>query len=317
MTIQQFRYFAKIVDCGSMSEAASKLHISQPSLSIAIRELENEIGKMLFQRSKKGITITQDGMEFLGYVRQVLQQMNLIEGRYIQGTATRQKFSVSSHHYLFIANAFVDFINQFDGDEYTFALRETTTWGIIEDVKNLRSEIGIMYMSNFNRQVISKVLKENYLKFDPLFSKKPRIFLYRQHPLAKREKVTLDDLQEYPKVQYDQGIHNSFYFSEEILSNINTKKSIIVTDRHAVVNMLVGLNAYTIGTGIYPSSLHGRAITSVPLDVDEIIEIGIVTLADYVPSPLGKLYLDSLKKLAASLCHDFPNTTATEETTLS
>ena len=176
MTIQQFRYFAKIVDCGSMSEAASKLHISQPSLSIAIRELENEIGKMLFQRSKKGITITQDGMEFLGYVRQVLEQMNLIEGRYIQGTATRQKFSVSSHHYLFISNAFVDFINQFDGDEYTFALRETTTWGIIEDVKNLRSEIGIMYMSNFNRQVISKVLKENYLKFDPLFSKKTSYF---------------------------------------------------------------------------------------------------------------------------------------------
>ncbi len=301
MTLQQLRYMIKIAECGSMSEAAAKLFISQPSLSVAIRDLENETGRTFFLRSNRGVTITPDGIEFLGYARQVLQQADLLESRYSKNAKIRQRFSVSTHHYPFTANAFVDLIKRFGGDEYEFALRETTTYGIIEDVKSQRSEIGILYLSTFNRQIITKLLQENCLSFSPLLSRSPHVFLYRAHPLAERTLLKLEELDDYPCISYDQGIHNSFYYAEEILSARNVKKSIKVTDRAAVVNLLIGVEAYTIGTGIFPSYLHGQDIIAIPLDVDEHIQVGIVTHQDYIPSCLGKIYLEALQQIASLL----------------
>ena len=286
---------------GSISEAAKSLFISQSSLSAAIKELETEIRIIIFARTNRGIQISAEGAEFLGYARQVLQQAELLEEKYINGTPSKQRFSVSTQHYTFTANAFVDLIKAFGADEYEFTLRETKTFEIIDDIKNLRCELGVIHLSSFNEQIIRKYLKDSNLVFTELFAVKPHIFIYKKNPLAGRTSVTLDDLEDLPCLSYEQGDHNSFYFSEEILSTLPHRKSIKVSDRAAVVNLLIGVNAYTISTGVFPSYLHGDDIISIPLEVDEIIRVGVLTRKDYVPTRLGEVYLSALKRIADDL----------------
>jgi DNA-binding transcriptional LysR family regulator len=301
LTLQQLRYAIKVAECGSISEAAAQLFISQPSLSFAVKELEREIKVVIFLRTNRGIIATAEGEEFLGYARQVVQQAELLEAKYISGTSLKQRFSVSAQHYTFIANAFVDLIKKFGGDEYEFTLRETTTYGIIEDVRNLRSEIGVLYLSPFNDQIIMKLLKENGLIFEELLAASPHVFISRTHPLSSRSRVTLDDLEDFPCLSFEQGAHNSFYFAEEILSTRSVKKSIKVTDRAAIINMLIGVNAYTISTGIFPSYLHGDDIVAIPLETDCIIRVGVITHKDYLPTHLGQIYLKALEDVATSV----------------
>lgn len=263
--------------------------------------METEIKLTIFVRTNRGIVVSTDGAEFLGYARQVLQQAELLEEKYFTSTPSKQKFSVSTQHYTFTANAFVDLIKEFGADEYEFTLRETKTFDIIDDVKNLRSELGVIYLSSFNEPVIRKLLNDGNLTFTELFAAKPHIFVCRDNPLSKREYITLDDLEELPCLTYEQGEHNSFYFSEEILSTTHHKKSIKVSDRAAVVNLLIGVNAYTISTGIFPSYLHGDDIVAVPLQVDETIRVGVITHKDYTPTRLGEIYLAALKRIADNL----------------
>jgi len=290
-----------VANKGSISEAAKSLFISQSSLSAAIKELETEIRIIIFARTNRGIQISAEGAEFLGYARQVLQQAELLEEKYINGTPSKQRFSVSTQHYTFTANAFVDLIKAFGADEYEFTLRETKTFEIIDDIKNLRCELGVIHLSSFNEQIIRKYLKDSNLVFTELFAVKPHIFIYKKNPLAGRTSVTLDDLEDLPCLSYEQGDHNSFYFSEEILSTLPHRKSIKVSDRAAVVNLLIGVNAYTISTGVFPSYLHGDDIISIPLEVDEIIRVGVLTRKDYVPTRLGEVYLSALKRIADDL----------------
>jgi len=301
MTLQQLKYAIEVADKGSISEAAKNLFVAQPSLSAAIKELEKEIQITIFARTNRGIIVSADGAEFLGYARQVLQQAELLEEKYISSVPSKQRFSVSTHHYTFAANAFVELIKEFGADEYEFTLRETKTYDIINDVKTLRSELGIIYLSSFNEQIINKYLNDGNLIFSELFAASPHIFVSRNNPLANRKYVTLDDLEELPYVTYEQGEHNSFYFAEEILSTLHHKKSIKVSDRAAVVNLLIGVDAYTISTGVFPSYLHGDDIIAVPLEVDEIIRVGVITHKDYVPTRLGEIYLNALKKIADDL----------------
>lgn len=301
MTLQQLRYVTEVADRRSISEAALRLFISQPSLSAAIRELEKEIGIQLFARTNRGVLITPEGAEFLGYARQVLQQTELIEAKYVKRAQAKQRFSVSTQHYAFTANAFVDLIKEFGGDEYEFTLRETTTYGIIDDVRYLRSEMGVLYLSEFNERVIRKLLKESDLEFRELFAVPPHIFISRLHPLAGQKSVALDELEEYPCLSIEQGEHNSFYFSEEILSTRAVRKSIKVTDRAAAINMLRGVDAYLIATGVFPSYLHGEDIIAVPLEADEVIRVGTVVRKDYLPTPLGAIYHGALERIAAQV----------------
>jgi len=301
MTLQQLKYAIEVADKGSISEAAKSLFVSQPSLSAAIKELEKEIQITVFARTNRGIIVSADGAEFLGYARQVLQQAELLEEKYISSVPSKQRFSVSTHHYTFAANAFVELIKEFGADEYEFTLRETKTYDIINDVKTLRSELGIIYLSSFNEHIIQKYLNDGNLIFSELFAASPHIFVSRNNPLANREYVTLDDLDELPCVTYEQGEHNSFYFAEEILSTLHHKKSIKVSDRAAVVNLLIGVDAYTISTGVFPSYLHGDDIIAVPLRVDETIRVGVITHKDYVPTRLGEIYLTALKRIADDL----------------
>ncbi len=301
MTLQQLKYAIEIANKGSINEAAKSLFISQPSLSNAIHALETEIKTTIFIRNNRGVSITAEGNEFLGYARQVVQQAELLEEKYLSGMPAKQRFSVSTHHYLFAANAFVDLIREFGVDEYEFSFRETKTFEVIDDVKNLKSEIGLIYLSSFNETVIRKLLKESDLIFEELFMARPHIFIYKHHPLAQNAIITLDELEDYPCLSFEQGEQNSFYFSEEVLSTRTVKKSIKVSDRAAVVNLMIGVLGYTISTGVFPEYLHGEDIISIPLDVDEEIHVGTIMHKDVTLTHLGEIYLAALKRIAANL----------------
>ncbi len=301
MTLQQLKYLLAVAEKGSISEAAKSLFVSQPSLSNAIRELETEVARTFFVRTSKGISLTNDGAEFIGYARQVVEQAALLEGKYLSGAPVKQRFSISTHHYLFAANAFVQLVKEYGGDEYEFTIRETKTFEIIEDVKLLRSELGIIYLSKFNESVIRKLLKESDIEFYPLFAAKPHVFIYKNHPLAGKKLIELSDLDEYPCLSFEQGAYNSFYFTEEILSARSVKKSIRVSDRAAEVNFMIGLNAYTVSTGVFPKHLHGDDIVAVPLNADELINVGVIKHKDLTLSVLGETYLSALKDIAGTL----------------
>nr|WP_312290304.1 LysR family transcriptional regulator [Clostridium chromiireducens] len=296
MTLQQLKYAVEISRCGSITKAAGQLFISQPSLSNAIMELENEIGITIFNRTNRGIKVSTHGSEFLGYAKQVIEQAELLESRYSNKKQLKQSFSVSTQHYAFAVSAFVNLIKEYNLDEYEFSLRETKTYEIIEDVKNLRSEIGILYLNEFNFKVLNKFLRENNLIFNELFKANPHIFISSENPLANKKYVTLRDLEPYPYLSFEQGEFNSFYFSEEIQSTLTHKKSIIVSDRATLFNLLIGLNGYTISTGVISNDLNGNNIISVPLQLEEEITIGYIIHENISLSKIALDYVELLKE---------------------
>ncbi|MEC0268596.1 LysR family transcriptional regulator [Paenibacillus anseongense] len=295
-TLQQLKYVIEVANRRSINEAAKRLFITQPSLSNAIKDLEEEIQISIFERSNKGITLSKEGVEFLSYARQVVEQAELLESRYLNAKPSPQHFSVSTQHYAFAVNAFVSLIQEFGLDEYEFALRETKTHEIIEDVQTLRSEIGILYLNEFNEKVINKMLKSANLQFNSLFKAKPHVFISIKNPLANQSIVTIEQLQEYPYLSFDQGEYNSFHFSEEILSTISHKKSIRVTDRATLFNLLIGLNGYTISTGVLNADLNGNEIIPVPLDCEETIHVGWISHKNTMLTKLGTAYIEALKQ---------------------
>ena len=295
MTLKQLNYVVTVADTGNITEAARKLYIAQPSLTASIQELEKEYSITIFNRSKKGIEITQDGEEFLGYARQVLEQTNLIDERYTGSTTGKHRFSVSSQHYSFVVEAFVKLLKMYGGDKYEFHMRETETYDIIRDVSQLRSEIGILYLNKFNETIIQKTLRDNNLSFTPLFKVKPHVFIGRNSPLAKKKALTLEDLKPFPRLSYEQGSHNSFYFSEEILSTVDCDKEIIVRDRATLFNMLIGMDGYTICSGIISEELNGPNIVARPLKVNDYMEVGYILPKAIRPSTLTLEYINLLK----------------------
>jgi DNA-binding transcriptional LysR family regulator len=297
LTLQQLKYVIEVSKQGSINEAAKRLFISQPSLSNAIRELEEELQITIFERSNKGISLSKEGVEFLSYARQVVEQAELLESRYLNAKPSPQHFSVSTQHYAFAVNAFVSLVREYGNEEYEFALRETQTYEIIEDVKSLRSEIGILYLNEFNGKVIKKLLKAANLEFNSLFTAKPHIFISSKNPLAVQSSVTIEQLQIYPYLSFDQGEYNSFHFSEEILSTLTHKKSIRVNDRATLFNLLIGLNGYTISTGVLSADLNGNEIIPVPLESDEIINVGWISHRNTSLSMLGVAYVQALKQI--------------------
>ena len=296
MTLQQIKYIVTVAETGNMTEAAKRLFISQPSLTNAVRELENEMQVTIFNRTNKGVVVTNEGDVFLSYARQILEQVGLLEEKYLNVKERRPRFSVSCQHYSFAVNAFVDVIKMFDADQYDFTLRETQTYEIIEDVSKLRSEIGILYVSSKNEGIIGKLLKQNDLEFQELFVAKPHVFIYSKHPLAERENIALEELEEYPYLSFEQGEYNSFYFSEEILSTLDRKKNIKVRDRATLFNLVIGLNGYTVSSGVISRELNGENIIAKPLLVDEYMQIGIIRQKNMPLSRYGVLYIEALQK---------------------
>lgn len=296
MTLQQLKYAITIADSKSMNEAAKKLFISQPSLSSSIHDLEEEIGTELFIRNNRGVVPTPDGLEFIGYARQMVEQYRLIEDRYVDKKEIKKKFSVSTQHYTFAVKAFVELVKKIGMDEYECAVHETKTYDVIQDVKTFQSEIGILYLNDFNSQMLQKIFRENDLEFTELFSCKTYVYLWKGNPLASKKLITMEDLEEYPCLSFEQGSNNAFYFAEEVLSTYDYKRIIKANDRATLLNLMVGLNAYTLCSGIICEELNGGDYCAIPLDSEEEMMIGYISRKGVPLSPLGRMYLEELEK---------------------
>ena len=298
ITLQQLHYFIEVAAEGSITGAAELLYVAQPTMSASMKDLENRVGRTLLVRSARGVTLTDEGAEFLGYARQVVEQMSLLEQRYLGQPPSRRLLGVSAQHYSFVVEAFIRMVRSGEAEQHEFSLRETRTWDIIEDVRTLRSEVGVLYRNDFNRKVIDKLLRDSGLVFHPLFAALPHIFISRQNPLASRERVTLDDLADLPRLTFDQGANNSFYFAEEILSTRSSKREIRVSDRATIFNLMIGLDGYTISTGIISDDLDPE-IVAIPLDVDESIEIGWISHSGIPLTAQAQRYLAEVRAVVA------------------
>ena len=283
MTLQQLTYLVTVADCGNITEAAEKLFISQPSLSAAIHNLEKEMGVTAFTRSNKGVTVTREGEELLSFARMLLEQADNMKEHFGNGERRTPKFSVSCQHYSFAVNAFVDLIKEYDADQYSFIIRETQTGEIIEDVASGKSEIGVLYLSEHNEDVILKLIKNNQLKFEEMFVAEPHVFICKDHPLAEKEMISMEDLQPYPYLVYEQGNNNSFYFSEEFISMLD-------------FNLVIGLNGFTVSSGVIDQKLNGSSIIAKPLDVDKTMRIGIIKKKNIIFSRYASYYVEALRK---------------------
>lgn len=306
MTLQQIKYALAIADSGSMSKAADGLFISQPSLSSSIKELEKEIGITVFLRTTKGVVLTNEGSDFLSYARQVYQQHDLLTQKYSSKNGFKRKFGVSSQHYSFAVKAFVETVKKYDTLNFEFAMRETRTADVITDVGSMRSEIGILYMDNFNCKIIEKLLSDNDVEFVPLINCRAYVYMWKGHPLADEESVSLDRLRDYPCLSFEQGEHGSGFLAEEILSGNDYPRIIRSTDRATQLNFMVGLNGYTLCSGIICEELNGGDYVAVPFKEDEtnrnsVMEIGYIVKNKNMLSDIGKTYISEIEKYLANV----------------
>ena len=300
MTLQQLRYLIAIAEAGSISAAAYNIYASQSNLSIAMKELEHEFDITIFTRSNRGVTLTNEGTELLAYARQVVEQADLLESQYLHAEPRRRVFAVSSQHYAFVVNAFVGLVREIGREKYEFSLREGTTAGIIEDVRTQRSEVGVIYLSDFNRNVITKILRANDIEFHELMDCKSYVFLWKNHPLADRTEIHGEELSDYPFLSFEQGGNDSFYFSEELSSMNDYSQTVKVNDRATMVNLMVGLYGYTLCSGIVCEELNGGDYRVIPLSDDSpingVMKVGYIVKKNQILSSVGKLYIEKIQE---------------------
>lgn len=299
MTIQQLRYVTVICEEGSLNKASELLYISQPSLTSAVQELEKELGIAIFNRSGRGVTPTNDGLEFIRYAREVIAQYDNLLERYSKGGALKKKFGISTQHYSFAVKSFVEMVKQFGTDEYEFAIRETRTRDVIDDVFSGKSEIGILYLNDFNRKPLEKLFKSNGLTFTPLTECNAYVYLWKDHPLAGNKSIRFEDLKDYPCLSFEQGDNGSFYYAEEILSTSEYPKTIKATDRATMLNLMVGLNGYTLCSGVISEELNGSDFIAVPFEADSDtvgsnMIIGYISKKNMLLSHIAQLYIKEL-----------------------
>lgn len=294
MTLQQLRYAIEIANSGSMNEAAKRLFVSQPSLSNAIKELENELGITIFERNNRGISISAEGVEFLGYARQIIEQTEFMENRYTGKKRSPIYFSVSTQHYPFVVDAFVKLMKASKVPEYNFSLRETQTYEIIEDVRTLRSDLGILYINESNYKVMNKLFSDGNLKFTPLFNTNPHVYVRAGHTLAGKEMIKLADILPFPYITFEQGENNSLHFSEEMLSFTQIEKNIQVTDRATLTHLLLGSDSYTVGTGVMDAERNGDGLVTIPFDSPEVFTVGWIAHKDRKPGEMMSTFIDIL-----------------------
>lgn len=295
MTLQQLRYLLAIAKCGSICSAAHELYVSQSSLSVAVKDIERECGIKIFERSSKGTTLTNDGIELLSYARQVVEQADLMESRYAKdGKPPAQRLAIASQHYAFPVEAFLEFVEEYEGEGYTFSLRETRTQEIIEDVREFRCDVGILYLSTFNEQVLGRTLEDAGLTFTELFTAEPHIFVGEHHPLADRALLKIEDLADYPRYEFEQGSANSFYYAEEPFAELPHSKRVIISDRGTLSNLLTHHNGYTVSTGVLSSEMHS-GIVAIPLDTEERMVVGYIVHQERQLSDLAQRYIEILR----------------------
>jgi len=301
MTIQQLKYIIGIAEAGSFNKAAEKLYISQPSLTSAVHDLENELGIKIFNRSGRGISLTIEGEELLSNAKQLYLNYETVLERYKTTASAKKKFGISTQHYSFALKSFVEMVKHFNTNEYEFAIRETRTKEVIEDVASLKSQIGILYLSDFNRNIILKLLNARKLEFHPLIDCKAFVYIWKGHPLAKNESISFEELADYPCLSFEQDDNDSVYFAEEILSTKEYHRTIKTNDRASMLNLMVGLNGYTLCSGIISEELNGDDYIAIPFresdkNINRIMQIGYITKKDFLMSEVGQIFIDEMKR---------------------
>ena len=296
MTLIQLKYILTIAETKSLNKAAEQLYVSQPSLTNALKELEKEIGITIFFRSGRGVTLTNDGVEFLTYARELYHEYEQLLHRYTEGSSYKKKFAVSTQHYSFAVKAFVETVKKAGMDSYEFAANETTTYDVMENVRNFKSEIGVLYLNDFNEQVLMKIIREKGLEFEELFACDTYVYLWSGHPLAGQSVISMEELDEYPCLSFDQGRNSSLYLAEEMKSTYDYKRLIKANDRATLLNFMIGLNAYTLCSGIICEELNGSDYMAIPLKETEKMRIGYVKRKGASISHIGQIYIEELKK---------------------
>ncbi len=301
MTLNQLYYAIAISKENSLNDAAKKLFISQPSLTGAMHSLESELGFDIFIRSKTGVTLTAKGEEFIGYAKSVVEQYDILNAKFISKKGVKRSFSVSTQHYTFATNAFIELVKEYGCDEYEFEIKETKTYDVIKNVRNQNSELGILYLNDFNEKVLTKVFSETNVAFTPLFDCHIYAYLSKENPLAKEklksgEMIELSELDKYPCLSFNQGEHNSAYYSEEVLSTRHYHRSIRANDRATMLNLIKGLNGYTLCSGIICEDLNGDDYCAIKLNVDEKMTIGYISRKNAIISDIGKMYIEEISK---------------------
>lgn len=301
MTLQQLHYAITISETGSLNKAAEILYVAQPSLTGAMKELEKELGIRIFNRSGHGVSLTSDGIEFITYARQVYYQYEVLMGQYGKNGKRKKKFGVSTQHYSFAIKSFVEMVKHFNTEEYEFAIRETKTKEVIDDVITSKSEIGIIYLSDFNRKAIEKILRTNDLEFHKLIECDTYVYLWKGHPLAGRKSISSAELNDYPCLSFEQGASGSFYFAEEVLSTNQYSRTIKVSDRATMLNLMIGLEGYTLCSGIICEELNGSDYVAVRFEPDENtgpckMEIGYIIKKNIILSSMGELYVKEIDR---------------------
>ncbi|MBR5938296.1 MAG: LysR family transcriptional regulator [Clostridiales bacterium] len=297
MTILQLKYVIAIANSRSLREAASRLFVSQPALSSSIRELEEEIGIALFERTNKGISLTEPGKEFLAYAKEAVSQYELIEDRYLDRDKDKMHFSVSMQHYVFAVHAFIHVLSESDPQKYVFSVHETRTDEVLTNVRDRKSEVGVIAFSSSNEKILKKLFREFQLEFTPLTTKETFVYVWKDHPLAKKKELSLSDLKDYPCVSFDQSSENDFYLTEEALGNYDYDKLIKTNDRATSAEIMAALNGYAIGTGVMIDSLTLKeGFVTVKLKEEDPLTIGYIVRSNHTLSEIGRRYVEELLK---------------------
>lgn len=297
MTILQLKYVIAIASSKSFREAASRLFVSQPALSSTIRELEEELNIQLFERTNKGIRLTDPGKEFLAYAKEAVSQYELIEDRYLDRDLDKKHFSVSMQHYVFAVHAFINVVKEYDNGKYTFAVHETRTDEVLSNVRSLDSEVGVVAFSQTNEKVMRKLFREYQLEFTPLITRETFVYVWKTHPLASAQALSLEDLKDYPCISFDQSSENDFYLTEEALGDYAFEKLIKTNDRATSAELMAAMNGYSIGTGVMTDSFAlKRDFVTIKLKEEDPLTIGYIVRANHKLSEIGQRYIDELLK---------------------
>ena len=298
MTLQQLRFLIAVAESGSINAAAQNLYTAQSNISSAVKSLEGELGISIFTRSSRGVMLTADGTELLGYARQVVEQANMLEARYERNEAPQARLAVSAQHYAFSVQAFINVVEACDDEKFEFTMRETTTAQIIDDVRAFRSEVGILYLDDFNRRVLEKAFADARVSFHPLFNARVHVFVSEHHPLAAKPSICLEDLAPYTRYSFEQGPSNSFYFSEEPYSYIPCARNIRVSDRGTLTNLLTTSNGYALATGVLSTEMQS-GMASIPLAEDAHMLVGYIVHDERRPTPILTQDLSELRRIIA------------------